>query len=82
METAKKQDHHATLEPLLRAEGHPFEDGILGVNMEITRTGFFGGLCAQMLNNRKLFMGTDGVRLGLSEFRKSPGPSRGKPLPK
>lgn len=49
------------LEPLTCAEGYPFEDGILGVNMEITRTGFFGGLCAQMLNNRKLFMGQDGV---------------------
>ena len=29
--------------------------------MEITRKGFFGGLCAQMLNNRKLFMGQEGV---------------------
>ncbi|MBP3699228.1 MAG: hypothetical protein J6J01_07095 [Oscillospiraceae bacterium] len=61
METARKQDRHATLEPLLSAEGYPFEEGILSVNMEITRKGFFGGLCAQMLNNRKLFMGTDGV---------------------
>jgi hypothetical protein len=37
------------------------ENGIFGVNMEITRRGIFGGLCAQMLNNRKLFMGEDGV---------------------
>lgn len=42
-------------------KGYLFEDGIFGVNMEITRKGFFGGLCAQMLNNRKLFMGQDGV---------------------
>ena len=42
-------------------QGYLLEDGIFGVNMEITRKGFFGGLCAQMLNNRKLFMGRDGV---------------------
>ncbi len=42
-------------------EGYTFEAGILGVNAEITRTGFFGGLCAEMLNNRKLYMGTNGV---------------------
>ncbi len=38
-----------------------FQSGILGVNMEITRKGFFGGLSAQMLNNRKLYSGTDTV---------------------
>ena len=38
-----------------------FEDGLFGINVEITRTGFFGGLSAEMLNNRKLLMGTDGV---------------------
>ena len=42
-------------------QGYLLEDGIFGVNMEITRRGFFGGLSAQMLNNRKLFMGADGV---------------------
>lgn len=41
--------------------GYPFEDGLFGINAEITRTGFFGGLSAEMLNNRKLLMGTDGV---------------------
>ena len=41
--------------------GYLMEDGIFGVNMEITRRGFFGGLCAQMLNNRKLSMGEGGV---------------------
>ena len=61
MEAEKNKGCKAMLEPLTCAEGYPFEDGILGVNMEITRTGFFGGLCAQMLNNRKLFMGQDGV---------------------
>jgi alpha-N-arabinofuranosidase len=37
------------------------EDGLFGVNVEITRRGFFGGLSAQMLNNRKLFRGADSV---------------------
>ena len=41
--------------------GHPFANGLFGVNLEITRKGSFGGLCAEMLNNRKLFMGQDGV---------------------
>ena len=35
----------------------PFENGLFGVNAEITRKGFFGGLSAQMLNNRKFFAG-------------------------
>ena len=52
---------HAMLLPETQVGGYPLEDGIFGVNMEITRKGFFGGLCAQMLNNRKLFMGQDGV---------------------
>ena len=47
--------------PQAAREGYLFEDGIFGVNLEITRKGFFGGLSAQMLNNRKLFMGQDGV---------------------
>lgn len=34
---------------------YPFENGLFGVNTEITRKGFFGGLSAQMINNRKLF---------------------------
>ena len=37
--------------------GYPFENGLFGVNTEITRKGFFGGLSAQMINNRKLFAG-------------------------
>ena len=37
--------------------GRQFENNIFGVNAEITRRGFFGGLLAQMLNNRKLFSG-------------------------
>ena len=45
--------------PHTEAKGYLMEDGIFGVNMEITRRGFFGGLSAQMLNNRKLFMGKD-----------------------
>ena len=52
---------HACIRPHVTHNGYLFEDGILGVNMEITRKGFFGGLCAQMLNNRKLFMGQDDV---------------------
>lgn len=47
--------------PQAAREGYLLEDGIFGVNLEITRKGFFGGLSAQMLNNRKLFMGQDGV---------------------
>ena len=42
-------------------ESFPFEAGIFGVNMEVTRGGVFGGLSAQMLNNRKLFMGESQV---------------------
>lgn len=34
---------------------YPFEDGLFGVNTEITRKGFFGGLSTQMINNKKLF---------------------------
>ena len=51
----------ATVIPRPGEAGFPLEDGIFGVNAEITRRGFFGGLCAQMLNNRKLLMGTDSV---------------------
>ena len=49
------------IDPHTAQNGYLMEDGIFGVNMEITRRGFFGGLCAQMLNNRKLSMGEGGV---------------------
>ena len=39
--------------------GRPFENNIFGINAEITRKGYFGGLLAQMLNNRKLYSGKD-----------------------
>ena len=52
---------NAVVRPHTARDGYPFEDGIFGVNMEITRRGIFGGLSAQMLNNRKLFMGEGGV---------------------
>ena len=39
--------------------GYLFEDHAFGVNLEITRKGFFGGLSAEMLNNRKLYAGGD-----------------------
>ncbi|MBO5042698.1 MAG: hypothetical protein J6D87_07015 [Clostridia bacterium] len=61
MDLKENKYAQAVLLPATQAVGYPFEDGIFGVNMEITRKGFFGGLCAQMLNNRKLFMGQDGV---------------------
>ena len=61
MDSKQNKYAQAVLLPGTQAVGYPFEDGIFGVNMEITRKGFFGGLCAQMLNNRKLFMGQDGV---------------------
>ena len=41
------------------AQGPAFENGLFGVNTEITRKGYFGGLSAQLLNNRKFFAGTD-----------------------
>ena len=52
---------NAGIRPDRTQAGYLLEDGIFGVNMEITRRGFFGGLSAQMLNNRKLFMGADSV---------------------
>ncbi len=54
-------NNQATIQPNLESKGYLFESGLFGLNMEITRKGFFGGLCAQMLNNRKFFMGQDGV---------------------
>lgn len=41
--------------------GYIMEDGLFGINAEITRKGFFGGLSAEMLNNRKFLMGERGV---------------------
>ena len=49
------------LTPCVNELGHDMENGIFGVNMEITRRGFFSGLCAEMLNNRKFFMGEESV---------------------
>ena len=48
----------------LQTEGgycYPMQDGLFGINAEITRKGFFGGLSAEMLNNRKLLMGQEGA---------------------
>ena len=50
-----------SITPQVKKGGPIFESGLFGVNAEITRKGFFGGLSAQMLNNRKLYMGNDGV---------------------
>lgn len=62
MEHTKDQTvRRAVVTPMADDGGYPFESGLFGVNTEITRKGFFGGLCAQMLNNRKLLMGQDGV---------------------
>ena len=52
---------HARLIPETNGAGYPFASGIFGVNAEITRRAFWSGLSAQMLNNRKLYMGKDGV---------------------
>ena len=46
---------HMTVTP--GKAGAYFESGLFGVNAEITRKGFFGGLSAEMLNNRKFFAG-------------------------
>lgn len=43
----------------IKGSSAPFENGLFGVNAEITRKGFFGGLSAEMINNRKLFSGAD-----------------------
>ena len=56
-----KQTLHVTPRSVDSSVGFPFEAGLFGINMEVTRKGFFSGLCAQMLNNRKLFMGQNGV---------------------
>ena len=53
--------NNSIIRPNTARDGYLFEDGVFGVNMEITRRGIFGGLCAQMLNNRKLSMGEGGV---------------------
>ncbi|MBQ8610184.1 MAG: hypothetical protein IJ412_00610 [Oscillospiraceae bacterium] len=37
--------------------GTPFQNMLFGVNAEITRRAYYGGLSAEMLNNRKLFTG-------------------------
>ena len=37
------------IKPDRTGAGYLFEDGIFGVNMEITRRGIFGGLCAHGL---------------------------------
>ena len=39
--------------------GPAFENGLFGINAEITRKGYIGGISAQLLNNRKLFSGAD-----------------------
>jgi len=51
----------AILSPNRMGKSFAFEDGIFGVNAEVTRKGFFSGLSAQMLNNRKFLMGKEGV---------------------
>ena len=52
---------NVTVTPCPTDGGYPFESGLFGLNTEITRKYFFAGLCAQMLNNRKLYMGEDAV---------------------
>ena len=56
-----KTNTTATITPHTDRNSFVFEPGLFGINTEVTRKGFFGGICAQMLNNRKLFMGTEGV---------------------
>ncbi|MBO4327726.1 MAG: hypothetical protein J5950_10680, partial [Clostridia bacterium] len=47
------------IRPDLSDRGFIFESGLFGVNTEVTRKGFFRGIYAQMLNNRKLFIGAE-----------------------
>ena len=42
------------------ARGYTLSPYLFGINTEVTRKGFFGGLSAQMLNNRKFYAGKDG----------------------
>ncbi len=45
---------------VLEETGHtPFQNMLFGLNAEITRKGFFSGLSAEMLNNRKLYAGEE-----------------------
>ena len=60
-DTIPANTSNAQIRILSPEKGYRLAPGIFGANLEITRKGFFGGLCAQMLNNRKLFMGQDGV---------------------
>ena len=59
--TANRGYRAVALAPDTGAVGFPMESGLFGHNVEVTRKGFFRGLCAQMLNNRKLFMGDDRI---------------------
>ena len=62
MKVINHQDaRRAVITPMVGEEGYRFASGLFGVNAEITRKGIFGGLSAQMLNNRKLLMGREGV---------------------
>ena len=48
-----------TVITITKKTGAPFENGIFGINTEITRRGFFSGISSQMLNNRKFYAGED-----------------------
>ena len=61
MQEERKANKQATIFPDCHGDGYPFEGNLFGINLEITRKGMFGGISAQMLNNRKLYMGTEGV---------------------
>lgn len=55
-ETVKIEEYGKELPKVKIALGdtaYDFQNGLFGVNAEVTRKGFFGGLSAQMLNNRK-----------------------------
>ncbi len=61
-ETEKAEKHEKELPTAniaIGGETYGFKNGLFGVNTEVTRTGFFGGLSAQMLNNRKFFAGAE-----------------------
>lgn len=57
----KHEYRSVTLTPDTEAGGFAPENGLFGHNLEVTRKGLWSGLSAQMLNNRKLFMGQERV---------------------
>lgn len=57
-----KDIKEVSIRPIPEEKQGEFPPMIFGINAEITRKAFFGGLCAEMLNNRKFLTGEDTPR--------------------